>query len=88
MNLIDVIPIGKQNKKTRQHLMSKSKIIDKEQFKKELAKLRKQYIIIFDNGYYLPASKEEYQEFIQKLNKEAYDITKTIELAYREMEEI
>lgn len=86
MNLIEVIPIGKEHKKTRQELMYKAKITDTTRFRKELAKLRKEYIIVFDEGYYLPSSKEEYLEIIKKLNGQVYDATKTIELAYKEME--
>lgn len=86
MNLIEAIPIGKKYRKTRQKIMSESHI-DEKQFKQELANLRKQYIIIFDEGYYLPSSKEEYLNFIKKLNCQLGDITKTIELAYQEMEE-
>ena len=85
MKLIDCIPIGKQNKETREMLMNKAKLTQR-QFRKELAKLRNKYIIINDNGYYLPANKEEVQDFIQKLNGQAYEINKTIALAYREIE--
>ena len=67
------IPIGKQNKETRNVLMNKANLTPR-QFRKELARLREKYIIINDNGYYLPASKEEYEEFIQKQN-ERYNIT-------------
>lgn len=88
MNLIEVIPIGKKHKKTRQELMYKAKITDEGEFQKEIGKLRKQYVIIFDNGYYIPSSKEEYLEFIQKQNKQLCETSKTIELAYKEMEEL
>lgn len=87
MNLLDYIPIGKQHKETRETLMNKANITNIKLFKKEINKLRKRYIVIFNNGYYLPANKEEYQEFIQKLNMQAYDINKTIDLAYKEMKE-
>ena len=88
MNLIEVIPIGKEHKNTRQELMYKAKITNENEFQKEMAKLRKQYIIIFDEGYYIPSSKEEYLEFIQKQNKQLCETSKTIELAYKEMEKI
>ena len=84
MNLIDCIPIGKQNKETREMLISKTRLTPR-QFRKELARLRNEYIIINDNGYYLPASKEEYEEFIQKQNERYIEIKKTIDLAYKEM---
>ena len=85
MKLIECIPTGKQNKETREMLISKANITLR-QFKKELAKLRNKYIIINDKGYYLPENKEEYEEFIQKLNRQVYEIKKIIDLAYREME--
>lgn len=84
MKLIECIPIGKQNKETREVLMNKANLTQR-QFRKELAKLRNKYIIINDNGYYLPANKEEYEEFIQKQNERYIGIKKTIDLAYREM---
>jgi len=87
MNLIDAIPIGNKYKKNRQQLMYETKITDVNQFKKKLTELRKKYIIVFDEGYYLPASKEEYLSFIKKLNGQVSDTVKTIDLAYREMEE-
>ena len=86
MELISVIPIGKKYKENRQTIMYNAKITDEKQFKKELAKLREKYIIIFDEGYYLPSSKEEYLEFIKKLNGQVFETTKTIDLAYKEME--
>lgn len=88
MNLIDFIPIGKENKKTRQELMNSVKITDIRAFRQEIVKLRKKYTIIEDNGYYLPRTKEEYLEFIQKQNQRLCDTAKTIDLAYKEMEEL
>ncbi len=87
MNLIDFIPIGREQKQTRQELMCNAKISE-DDFKRELAKIKKQYIVIFDNGYYLPQTKEEYLEFIQKQNQRLCDTAKTIDLAYKEMEEL
>ena len=87
MNLIDVIPIGKKHKEPREALMCKINMYDTNEFRKQLADLRKQYIILYDEGYYLPSSQEEYWEFIQKLKKQVEDIEKTISLAYKEMEE-
>ena len=84
MKLIECIPIGKQNKETREVLVNKANLTPR-QFRKELARLRDKYIIINDNGYYMPANKEEYEEFIQKQNERYYEIRKTIDLAYKEM---
>ena len=87
MKLIEYIPIGKQNKETREVLMNKANLTQR-QFKKELAKLRSKYIIINDNGYYMPANIEEYEEFIEKQNERYCEIRKTIDLAYKEMKEL
>ena len=46
MKLIECIPIGKQNKETKDDLMKKAKITDVRMFRKELAKLKEKYIII------------------------------------------
>ena len=88
MNLINVIPIGKKYKQTRQQLMSQAKIIDTKVFQEELAKLKKHYIIAYDNGYYLPSSKKEYLEIIQKQTEQLYNISKILNIAYKEMEEL
>ena len=88
MKLIEYIPIGKQNKETRDNLMKKAKITNVRAFRKELAKLKDQYIIINDNGYYLPTNKEEYEEFIEKQNERYCEIKKTIDLAYKEMKNV
>lgn len=88
MKLIECIPIGKKNKETRDNLMQKAKITDVRILRKELAKLKEKYIIINDNGYYLPANKEEYEEFIQKQNERYCEIRKTIDLAYEEMKNV
>ena len=87
MKLIECIPIGKQNKETREVLISKTNLTPR-QFRKELAELRNKYIIINDNGYYLPANRQEYEEFIQKQNERYCEIRRTIDLAYKEMKNL
>lgn len=87
MSLIEVIPIGKKYRDNRENLMYKAKISNVAEFKEELAKLREKYIIIFDDGYYLPSSKEEYLDFIKKMNSQMFEISNKIEMAYKEMEE-
>lgn len=88
MSLIEVIPIGKKYKETRDNLMYKAKIKDIRQFRKEITQLREQYTIIFDDGYYFPSSREEYMEFINKMEEQRDNVNKTIKLAYKEMEEM
>ena len=87
MKLIEVLPIGKENKKTRNVLMKESKIKDVEEFKKQLADIKKQYIVIFDDGYYLPASQDEYDNFMNKTNEQIKYYTKLKQMANKEMEE-
>lgn len=87
MKLIEVLPIGKENKKTRNVLMKELNIRDVEEFKKQLADIKKQYIVIFDDGYYLPASKDEYDNFINKTNEQIKYYTKLKQMANKEMEE-
>ncbi len=87
MNLIDVIPVGRKHRETRETLMYKAKINNVETFKKEIEALRKQYIILYDDGYYVPASKEEYKKLINKLEWQCNEIQNTINLANKEMEE-
>lgn len=88
MNLISLIPIGKKYKKTRQQLMYEAQINDKEYFQEAIRELRKKYLIMFDNGYYLPASREEYLEIIEKMEKQAVEINDRLKIAYEEMGEI
>ena len=86
---IDIFPQGKENRKTRQQLMYKAKIFNEAQFKKELAELKKENIIIFENdGYYIPNKKEELQNFINKIDKQNKEITKILNLANQMLEEM
>ena len=87
MKLIEVLPIGKENKKTRNVLMKELNIRDIEEFKKQLADIKKQYIVIFDDGYYLPASQDEYDNFMNKTNEQIEYYTKLKQMANKEMEE-
>lgn len=87
MKLIEILPIGKENKKTRKTLMKEANIKDVEEFKKQLADIKKQYIVIFDDGYYLPASKDEYDNFINRTNEQIEYYTKLKEIANKEMED-
>lgn len=88
MDLFNVIPKGKENKETRETLMYKSHISDVKVFKKKLAELREEHIIAFDNGYYIPETKEEYMEFIMKQNKQLINTQKIMKLAYEKMKEM
>lgn len=86
---ISDIPKGKENRKTRQQLMYEFKITDEKQFKTELAELKQDNIIIFeDDGYYVPNKKEELESFIKKYNKQNINIVKIIDLAYQMLEEM
>lgn len=87
MNLLECIPIGKENKKTRYRLMKEANIVDIEEFKKQLADIKTKYIVIFDDGYYLPANKYEYENFLNKVNLQIKYYSKLKEMANKEMEE-
>ena len=86
MKLIDIIPIGKKHKETRENLMKKINIKDARTFREMIKDLRGEYVVLFDDGYYLPASKEEYMEFINKMKNQQKEAEKVISLAYKEME--
>lgn len=86
---IDIFPQGKENRKTRQQLMYKAKIFNETQFKKELAELKKENIIIFENdGYYIPNKRQELESFIDKIGKQNKEITKVLNLANQMLEEM
>ena len=84
----DYIPIGKENKKTRQQIMHDAKIFDEKEFKRELTDLRTKEIVIFDNGYYIPNKKEEIQDFIKNCNEVNIETNKIIALAYKKIDEL
>lgn len=86
MNLLNFMPIGKKYRKTRKQLMYEAKLQDEKIFKNELTELRKEYLIMFDDGYYLPSSKEEYSEIIEKMEKQNDEIRQRLKIAYKEME--
>lgn len=87
MQLIDAIPIGKKNRENRKTLMKKANISTENDFRKELQELRKEHVIIFDDGYYLPESRKEYNEILEKIKKQKTDIEFVKKLIEKEMEE-
>ena len=88
MDLIKAIPKGKEHKITRKELMNKANITSLRQFRDELSMLRKRYIILYDDGYYRPATKYEYIEFVNAQASKVNEITNLIELASNEMEDL
>lgn len=85
MKLEDCILKGKRNKRTREQLMFEAKI-DRDTFKKELAKLKENKIVLFDDGYYIPNTIEDYEAFKEKCLKEISNIKKLVKLANKEEE--
>lgn len=86
---IDIFPLGRENRETRQQLMWKAKIFNETQFKKELMELKKENIIIFENdGYYIPNKRQELEIFIDKIGKQNKEITKVLNLAKQMLEEM
>lgn len=88
MNFKDYIPLGRENKKERNKIMSEAKITDENEFKRKLTALRKEEIVIFDNGYFIPNKKEEILDFIKNCNIINIETNKTIEIAYNKMNEL
>lgn len=86
---IDIIPVGRENRKTKQQLMLMAKIFDEKIFRKEIAKLRKDNIIVREtDGYYIPDTKEDLQGIIKKYNQQKKDMTRIINLAYEMLEKM
>lgn len=82
------IPIGKENRKTRKEIMEEAKIIDRDEFKKELAEVRKEEIVVFNEGYYIPNKKEEIQDFIKDCNAIGIETNRLIEMGYKKIDEL
>lgn len=85
---IELIPIGKENKVSRDSLMYKAKITNIDKFKTELAELKTKNIILFEDGYYRPNTKEEYENFINKCNIKKTETQELIKIAKKEMEDL
>jgi len=85
MNIIDNIPIGKKYKISREELMEKCNINDKRIFRKNLSELHEKYVIIYDDGYYLPANVKEYKELIDRLKTKEKEVKDRIKQVEKEM---
>lgn len=85
---IELIPKGRKNKINRQSLMNKAKIFDEKTFQKEMAILKQNHIILFNDGYYRPDTKKEYEDFMNKCNLKRDEMYELIVLAKKEMEGI
>lgn len=85
---IEMIPTGQENKITRENLMEKSNINSINEFKKEIEELKQNYIILYEEGYYRPSSKDEYEEVIKKCNLKTNNMQRIIEIAKKEMEKL
>lgn len=85
---IEMIPIGKENKISREELMSILKINSINEFKKVIEELKQDNIILFEDGYYRPDKKEEYEEVIEKCKLKTDNMKKIIKLAKIEMEKL
>lgn len=85
---IDVIPKGKENRRSRRYLMCQARIIREKEFQQEISRLRKKHIILFDDGYYRPNTKEELQEFINSCNDKRDEMENLVNIALMEMESL
>lgn len=84
MNLLKHIPRGKKNRANMEQLMFMADITNKEDFKKELKEVKRENIIIFDDGYYIPEG-EEVEDFINKCSARIVEIQHLKELAKKLM---
>lgn len=80
---INNIPIGRENRKSGLELCEELGI-GKTELRIELAKLKEDYIILCDDGYYRPTKVEEYDSFIENLQKIKCNVNKTIKIALKE----
>lgn len=87
MSLDNYILKGKNNRKTREQLMLETKT-DKQTFRQELAHLKKTKIVLFDDGYYKPNTKQEYEEFKEKCRREMSSLERLYCLASEEEEKL
>ncbi|MBQ8298459.1 MAG: hypothetical protein IJX99_01055 [Clostridia bacterium] len=86
--ILKLIPYGKENG------ISKNKLarllnIDEKEVSKIIKTLRKNYIILVNSGdgcLYRTKQKEELENFIKEKQKNNYEITRVILLAYKEIE--
>lgn len=78
---------GINKRKTREQLMAETGL-SKAAFIEELAKLKQNKIVLFNEGYYLPSTHEEYVAFIEKCNGEVEKIKSLVKRAKEEEKEI
>lgn len=84
----DYIPIGKENRKTFKEIMQETEIKNENKLKDELNKLRKEELVIFDNGYFIPNKKEEVEEFLEKCRVRGAEVNTLMDMAYKKMDEL
>lgn len=88
MNFKDYIPLGRENKKTSKEIMRETKTTDENEFKKQLAQLKKTELVICDNGYFIPNKKEEVEEFLEKCRTRGAEVNTLMDMAYKKLDEL
>lgn len=86
--IIKLIPYGKENGVSKNKL---SRLLDvsENETTKIVKELRKKYVILVnakDGRLYRTTSKEELENFIKEKQKNSYEISRAILLAYKEIE--
>ena len=88
--IVRLIPYGKENRISKKKLASKLEIDEKVLI--ELVKeLRKKYIILVnpaDGCLYRTKDKEELENFIKEKQRNNFEITRAIQIAYDEIESL
>lgn len=84
---IDDIPKGRENRISGVELCEKLRL-GKTELRLELSKLKENYIILNDDGYYRPTKVEEYDLLIKKLKEIQCEKEKAIKLALKEREDL
>lgn len=88
MNFKDYIPFGKENKKTSKEIMKEAGIFTKIEFENKISEIRKEEIVLFDNGYFIPNKKEEVEEFLEKCRVRGAEVNTLMDMAYKKIDEL
>ena len=88
MNFKDYIPLGRESKKTSKEIMQEAGISNKIDFEKEMSKVKKDNIVIYDNGYFIPNKKEEVEEFLEKCRTRGAEVNTLMDMAYKKLDEL
>lgn len=87
---INLIPFGKEVAISKESIMEICNMKNDDDFRKNLTKLRKEFIILSSSekkGYWRPNNENEYINFIAEYNTRLEEIQDIIKIAKKEMRE-